>query len=214
MSHDPSQAAGNDHYFTADPASDAELRSRDVTLAAQPVRVLTAGGIFSPDGVDRGTAVLLNHVPQPPLGGVFLDLGCGWGPLALTMAMMSPEAQIHAVDVNRRALDLMRRNAHALGCRGLSAGEPANIDDTVRFDLIWSNPAIRVGKAALHEMLLTWLLRLAEGGSAYLVVSKNLGADSLQTWLAGQDPHWSVQRYASDKGFRILRVHLPKPTPA
>ncbi len=151
---------------------------------------------------------------MPPVAGTLLDLGCGWGPLALTMALQAPAAQIYAVDVNRRALDLMRRNASALGCSGVQIAEPADVPGDAAFDLIWSNPAIRIGKAALHEMLLTWLPRLAPGGSAYLVVSKNLGADSLQTWLSGQDPRWQVERFATDKGFRILRVHLPSTTSA
>ncbi|MGB3763620.1 MAG: methyltransferase [Ornithinimicrobium sp.] len=214
MASDAGDPPGNDHYFTADPASDDELRFRTVTLAGREVRVVTAGGIFSPDSVDKGTAVLLKHLPLPPVSGTFLDLGCGWGPLALTMALQAPSAQVHAVDVNRRALDLMRRNAVALGCSGVQIAEPCDVPGDTSFDLIWSNPAIRIGKAALHDMLLTWLPRLAPGGSAYLVVSKNLGADSLQTWLSGQDPRWQVERHASDKGFRILRIHLPPTRPA
>ncbi|MGB3828064.1 MAG: methyltransferase [Ornithinimicrobium sp.] len=214
MAHDGGDPPSTEHYFSADPASDAQVRSQDVTLAGRAVRVMTAGGIFSADGIDRGTAVLLTHLPLPPVAGTFLDLGCGWGPLALTMALQSPQAQIHAVDVNRRALDLMARNAGALGCRTIHAAEPAEVPGDVEFDLIWSNPAIRIGKAALHEMLLAWLPRLAPGGSAYLVVSKNLGADSLHTWLSGQDPRWQVERVATDKGFRVLRVHLPSSSPA
>ncbi len=224
MAQDDGDPPGTDHYFTADPASDDELRLRHVTLAGREVRVVTAGGIFSPDGIDMGTALLLKHLPLPPVSGTFLDLGCGWGPLALTMALQAPAAQIYAVDVNRRALDLIRRNASALGCSGvgrsgaglsgIQVAEPDDVPGEAAFDLIWSNPAIRIGKPALHEMLLRWLPRLAPGGLAYLVVSKNLGADSLQTWLSGQDPHWQVERFASDKGFRILRVHLPSTTPA
>ncbi len=219
MAHDDGGPAGYDHYFTADPASEADVRFRDVTLAGRQVRVVTAGGIFSPDGIDKGTALLLKHLPLPPVSGTFLDLGCGWGPLAMTMALQAPDAQIYAVDVNRRALDLMRRNASALGCSGVGrsgihVAEPDEVPAEAAFDLIWSNPAIRIGKAALHEMLLRWLPRLSPDGSAYLVVSKNLGADSLQTWLSGQDPRWQVKRFASDKGFRILRVHSPASNPA
>jgi 16S rRNA G1207 methylase RsmC len=197
------------HYFTAEPATAADLRTLEVELAGRSLRVATASGIFSPDRVDRGTAVLLRNVPGPPAQGTFLDLGCGWGPLALTLALTSGGARVYAVDVNRRALELTQRNAAAVGATGIVVAEPAQVPADVRFDVIWSNPAIRIGKAALHEMLLRWLPRLAAGGSAYLVVSKKLGADSLQTWLAGQDLRWRVERYASDKGFRVLRVHLP-----
>lgn len=204
-----------DHYFTARPASPAELRRVAVRLAGHDVEVETAGGIFSPDGIDKGTRILLEEVPEPPPGGTFLDLGCGWGPLALTMALESPGATVHAVDVNERALDLTRRNAAALGCDGVVVSTPDAVDPDVRFDLIWSNPPIRVGKAVLHAMLTTWLPRLAEasgegGGTAYLVVQKNLGADSLQTWLRATLPDLmgpvAVDRVATSKGFRILRV--------
>lgn len=202
-----------DHYFTAEPASDGELQRRVVRLAGRDVEVVTAGGIFSPDGVDRGTRVLLDEAPAPPAEGTFLDLGCGWGPLALTLALESPAATVHAVDVNARALDLARRNARALGCTGVRVTRPEEVDPDVRFDLVWSNPPIRVGKQVLHEMLTTWLPRLREGGTAYLVVQKNLGSDSLQRWLLQTLPDLmgavQVSRAASSKGFRILQVARP-----
>ncbi|QFG68039.1 class I SAM-dependent methyltransferase [Ornithinimicrobium pratense] len=202
-----------DHYFTAQPASDGELHRRAVRLAGRDVEVVTAGGIFSPDGVDKGTRVLLEEVPAPPGEGTFLDLGCGWGPLALAMAMASPAATVHAVDVNARALDLARRNAQALGCTGVRVARPEEVDADVRFDLVWSNPPIRVGKQVLHEMLTTWLPRLREGGTAYLVVQKNLGSDSLHRWLQETLPglmgEVQVSRAASSKGFRILQVRRP-----
>lgn len=203
----------SDHYFTAEPTSDGELQPRTVRLAGRDVEVVTAGGIFSPDGIDKGTRVLLDEAPVPPPEGTFLDLGCGWGPLALTMALESPAATVHAVDVNARALDLTRRNAQRLGCAGVRASRPEAVDPDVRFDLVWSNPPIRIGKQVLHELLTTWLPRLAGGGTAYLVVQKNLGSDSLQRWLQDTLPDLmgevEVARVASSKGFRVLRVHRP-----
>lgn len=202
--------ASQDHYFTAQPASDGELRSRQALLAGRDVEILSAGGIFSPGHVDKGTAVLLKEAPAPPETGTFLDLGCGWGPLTLTMAMLSPAASVHAVDVNERALDLCRRNAEALGCNGVQVSRPDEVDPDTIFDLIWSNPPIRVGNTALHELMVSWLPRLAPDGAAYLVVSKNLGSDSLQSWLARTLPQImgevEVTRYAISKGFRVLRV--------
>ena len=198
----------SEHYFTADPASPEQQRSLTVRLANREVSVRTAGGVFSPDGVDKGTAVLLREVPDPPPTGSLLDLGCGWGPIALTLALRSPEATVYAVDVNERSLDLARTNAAALGLERVLASRPDGIPEDVVFDAIWSNPPIRVGKAALHAMLLHWLPRLAPGGVAYFVVQKNLGSDSLQAWLAGQlDPQrYAVSRFATDKGFRVLEV--------
>ena len=194
-----------DHYFTAAPASAEQRRSMGVTLAGREVEVQVAGGVFSPGGLDKGTAVLLSEVPDPPAGGVFLDLGCGWGPIALSLGLLRPAAQVWAVDVNERALDLTRSNAAGLGLTGVRCARPEEVPPETRFDLIWSNPPIRIGKAALHDLLRTWLPRLHPGGEAYLVVSKNLGGDSLQRWITAE-LGLTCTRYASAKGFRILAV--------
>ncbi|MFI2752680.1 class I SAM-dependent methyltransferase [Cellulomonas sp. P22] len=198
---------GNDHYFTAQPASADERRTLRVHLAGQDVEVETAGGVFSPEHVDLGTEVLLRTVPPAPATGDLLDLGCGWGPVALSLALASPDARVWAVDVNERALDLVRRNAERLGLANVVATTPDDVPADVRLAAIWSNPPIRVGKEALHELLLRWLPRLAPGAEAHLVVGKNLGADSLQRWVADQlGDAATVERVATAKGFRVLRV--------
>lgn len=194
-----------DHYFSAQPASPDERRRLTVALAHRQVEVEVAAGIFSPGGLDRGTAVLLDHVPDPPATGTFLDLGCGWGPLALTLAIHSPDAVVYALDVNERALDLCRRNAAALGLNGIHACRAEGVPDQVSFDLIWSNPPIRVGKVVLHALLRTWLPRLAPGGQAFLVVQRNLGSDSLQRWVE-TELRMPCVRHASSKGFRVLQI--------
>lgn len=197
-----------EHYFTADPASADQRRELTVPIAGRPLTIETAPGVFCPDRIDLGTSVLLRTVPDPPEHGDLLDLGCGWGPLTLTLASLSPEARVWGVDVNRRALDLLTRNAARHDLTGVRAVEPDDVPDDVTFATIWSNPPIRVGKAALHEMLLRWLPRLAPGGTAYLVVQKNLGADSLHAWLGGTlGSGFATSRLASAKGFRVLAVH-------
>jgi 16S rRNA G1207 methylase RsmC len=194
-----------DHYFSAQPAVSDERRSLGVRLAGRDVEVTTASGVFSGGRLDLGTEVLLKHVPDPPGHGHLLDLGCGWGPIALTMAMLSPEATVWAVDVNDRALELVAENAARLGLLGVRPVRPEDVPDDVTFAALWSNPPIRVGKQALHDLLLTWVPRLAEGASAHLVVQRNLGADSLMKWLDGElSPSFSVSRTASGKGFRVL----------
>jgi len=204
-----------DHYFTAEPASASERRPLRLSLAGREVIVQTAPGVFCPDRVDVGTAVLLREVPVPPPMGNLLDLGCGWGPIALSLGLLSPLAHIWAVDVNQRALALARDNARALGVDEFQALAPDEVPADICFDTIWSNPPIRVGKAALHDLLMTWLPRLTPGGSAYLVVQKNLGSDSLQRWLATElevrEPGaFVVGRQATARGFRLLSVrHQP-----
>jgi len=195
----------HEHYFSAAPTSADERRRVLVHLAGREVEVEVAPGIFSPGGLDKGTAVLLDEAPAPPAAGTFLDLGCGWGPLALTLALRSPDATVWALDVNERALDLTRRNAATLGLGGVRASTADGIPDDVRFDLVWSNPPIRVGKAVLHGLLSTWLPRLAPGGVAHLVVQRNLGSDSLQRWVEAE-LGMPCSRLASSKGFRVLEV--------
>ncbi|MFZ5871101.1 MAG: class I SAM-dependent methyltransferase [Actinomycetota bacterium] len=197
---------GGDHYFSAEPAVADERRTLRVRIAGREVDVETARGVFSPDRLDLGTSVLLREVPDPPDGGHLLDLGCGWGPVTLTMATLAPSATVWAVDVNTRALDLVRRNAAALGLPNVTAATPDDVPDDVTFAAMWSNPPIRVGKAELHAMLLRWLPRLEPGADAYLVVQRNLGSDSLHRWLTAQLPEATTTRHGSAKGFRVLRV--------
>ncbi|ROS59974.1 methyltransferase family protein [Curtobacterium sp. PhB172] len=197
----------NDHYFSANPSSDTRERQIDVTLAGRSLTLTTAAGVFSPDGLDRGTRVLLGSVPPPEHDGALLDVGCGWGPIAITMALHSPDASVWGVDVNERVLGLARTNAEAAGASNVTIALPDDVPDDLRFRTIWSNPPIRVGKDELHEILLTWLPRLEVEGDAWLVVSKDLGGDSLQKWLVGAlGAGFHVARASTDKGFRVIRV--------
>jgi 16S rRNA G1207 methylase RsmC len=195
-----------EHYFSPEPVAQDAPRTVTFTIGNQVFSLRASGGVFSAERLDPGTAVLLRKAPLPGArGGVFLDLGCGYGPISMVLAATSQLATVYAVDVNTRALDLVTQNAEALGyVERVIPVTPDAVPTDVVFDEIWSNPPIRVGKTALHEMLARWLPRLAPGGSAWLVVNRNLGADSLQAWLTGES--WQVERHASQKGYRVLRV--------
>lgn len=192
------------HYFT-EPASAEKRRSVDIRFWDTDWRFTTANEVFSADGLDLGTAVLLRSATPPPDAARLLDLGCGWGVLAVALATACPGAVVDAVDVNPRALALCADNAraHRVGDR-VRPLLPAAADPDARYDEIWSNPPIRIGKQALHDLLLTWLPRLRPDGVARLVVGRNLGADSLQRWLIEQG--WECDRTASAKGFRVFAV--------
>jgi 16S rRNA (guanine1207-N2)-methyltransferase len=199
--------ASGDHYFTPSPGSEPTLRPLIVRLAGETRELVTAGGIFSPDRVDTGTQVLLANTPAAPPGGNLLDLGCGWGPIALSLALASPHATVWAVDVNERALDLVRRNADLLGVANVNAALPADVPDGIDFTTVWSNPPIRVGKNELHNMLDGWLPRLEPDSDAWIVIARNLGADSLHRWLqASLGAQFGTVRVATSKGYRVLRV--------
>ena len=200
----------SEHYFTASPAGPAEEREHSFVIRGTRHTVTTASGVFSADRLDKGTQVLLDRVPDPPESGLLLDLGCGWGPIALALADAAPGATVLAADVNERAVDLAARNAAAAGHANIHAAEATALAAELKgsgayVDLIWSNPPVRIGKEALHSLLLTWLALLSDKGEAWFVVQKNLGADSLAAWLNSQN--WNVTRAASSKGFRILHVH-------
>jgi 16S rRNA G1207 methylase RsmC len=194
------------HYFDENPESVFKTKEVAVTIDGREVTVLTSGGIFSPDHIDTGTKVLLEHLELAPKGGDILDIGCGWGPIALSLASANPRATVWAIDVNERALELTRANAERLGLTNIKVLRPEEVPADLSFTGIWSNPPIRVGKDVLHEILSTWLPRLEVGAHAYLVVQKNLGSDSLQRWISDQLPNLTVDRVDTAKSFRVLRV--------
>jgi 16S rRNA G1207 methylase RsmC len=197
----------SEHYFSETPGSDYKPKEISVVINGHEVLVTTAGGVFSPDHIDQGTNVLLTHLDEAPAGGNILDIGCGWGPIALSLASASPKATIWAVDVNQRSLELTAANAKRLGLSNINCVTPEEVPADLEFSGIWSNPPIRVGKDVLHEILLTWLPRLQEHAEAYLVVQKNLGADSLHRWLEAELPeNFSTVRVDTAKSFRVLRV--------
>ncbi len=201
----------SEHYFTESPSSEAKTRQLSLDLGGHDVTVETVSGTFSPTRLDLGTAVLLRHLPEPPAGDV-LDLGCGWGPIALHTGLQATDAEVDvrvwALDVNSRSLETTAANARRLGLDSIRTVTADEIPTNLQFAAIRSNPPIRIGKEALHELLETWLPRLAPDGRADLVVSKNLGADSLQKWIAGMlGSEFEVTRTGSSKGFRVLTVN-------
>jgi 16S rRNA (guanine1207-N2)-methyltransferase len=196
-----------DHYFTADPEAPLRRGEIEFTVAGRDYRLTVASGVFSAGRLDPGTAVLLRKagLPDARTEGTLLDLGCGYGPIACVLATEAPQVTVYAVDVNSRARDLAVENAERLGLgERVLVRAPDEVPGDVTFAEIWSNPPTHIGKAGLHALLEHWLPRLAPGGTAWLVINRHLGGDSLHTWLVGLG--WTVERTASQKGFRVLRV--------
>jgi 16S rRNA G1207 methylase RsmC len=194
----------DDHYFSADPSVAFRRSPVEATVWGQELTLTSGSGVFAQGRLDVGTAVLFRET-DPPAPGRILDLGCGYGMIGLAIARAVPGAEVTGVDVNERALLLARENAASLGVADrFTAALPDDVAPDATYDEIWSNPPIRIGKDALHALLLRWLPRLAPGGRAVLVVGKNLGADSLQRWLGEQG--WPTERLASAKGFRVLET--------
>ena len=196
------------HYFEPAPGGADAPRVLTLPVQGRLLDLRTDAAVFSRARIDPGTMVLLDAVPPPPAEGIFLDLGCGYGPIALTMATRSPGATVWAIDVNDRARQLCAANAAAAGLRNVRVAAPDEVPPEVRFALVWSNPPIRIGKGALHELLVRWLGRVEPAGEAFLVVQRHLGSDSLQRWLIEQG--WPTTRLTSRKSFRVLRCIAPE----
>lgn len=196
-----------EHYFSAEPSAPAQRSEIEFSAAGRDYRLATASGVFSGGRLDPGTAVLLRKgdLPTAATTGVFLDLGCGYGPIAAVLAAEAPRALVYAIDVNSRARELTGENAASLGLADrIKVSAPDDVPADMIFDQIWSNPPTHVGKAELHAVMERWLPRLAPDGVAWLVINRHLGGDSLHAWLVERG--WVVERVASQKGYRVLRV--------
>lgn len=199
----------DEHYFSPRTATDDARFPLRVRLAGQDLELVSSSSVFSGRGLDKATAVLLDRLDtlaEVPAGARLLDLGCGWGPIALTAALTHPDAEVWAVDVSARARELTAHNTQLLGLDNVRVVSPEETPQDLQLDVIWSNPPIRIGKPALHALLLEWVGRLVPQGTAALVVGRNLGADPLARWLAEQLPGRAVAKVASAKGFRVLEV--------
>lgn len=199
----------DDHYFSADPSSGSRTVDYSFEHEGRVLSMTAESGVFASHGLDKATAVLLDTVRRQGAtaladDAVVVDLGCGSGALACALAVSYPTARVIAVDVNERARALTTANAARNGLVNIEVLAPDEVPGDLSVSAIWSNPPIRIGKDALHDLLDAWLPRLADGGHALLVVGKNLGADSLAVWIASRG--FVVERIASSKGFRVLHV--------
>jgi 16S rRNA (guanine1207-N2)-methyltransferase len=195
------------HYFDAQPSAAHRPGQVRVVLPDVYLELATDSGVFSPGRLDPGTRLLLEQAPAPPPAGDILDLGCGYGPIACTLAARAPGTTVWAVDVNERALALCAANAAAAGLTNVRCVAPDAAEIPPVLAGIWSNPPVRIGKGPLHAMLLHWLARLAPQAAAALVMGRNLGADSLHGWLENEG--WQVTRLSARSGYRLLRVAAP-----
>jgi 16S rRNA (guanine1207-N2)-methyltransferase len=193
-----------EQYFSRRPASASSRRTIRLCLRDVSLDLVTDRGVFAGDRLDRGTDTLLRRGPLTVPDGDVVDLGAGYGPIALTLARRNPAARVWAVDVNERARTLCEENARANGVANVRVVAPDEVPADLQLSALWSNPPIRIGKPALHALLLDWLDRLAPDGVAHLVVHKHLGSDSLARWLATQG--WPATRRASHDGYRLLDV--------
>ncbi len=198
-----------EHYFSSDPAAPKKTVSVLIQVGGKEIEIEAASGTFSSSRLDAGTAVLLKQDEHFPKDGNVLDIGCGWGPIGLSIASVSKSSKVFGIDINQRSIEQSNLNSSNLGLTNYSAMHSRELPSDLRFSAIWSNPPIRVGKKVLHELMETYIPRLEPGGRAMLVVQKNLGADSFQRWLSSRFPEAEVTRVATDKGYRVISLVSP-----
>ena len=191
-----------DHYYTEVPGSAHAERAVTVRALGQEMTFVTDAGVFSRDGLDRGTELLLKALP--PLSGRVLDLGCGWGAVGVALGKRYPGLDIVMTDINTRAVDLARRNLAANGVAatvvqgdGFAAVEGA-------FDAIVTNPPIRAGKAVIYGLFDAARGHLKPGGALYAVMRKQQGAPSALKYL--QEIYASAEIIDRGSGFHVMRA--------
>ncbi|ASS76937.1 16S rRNA methyltransferase [Tumebacillus algifaecis] len=193
-----------DHYFTNRPNVEHELRTIRVTLRGFDLTFWTDAGVFSKGGVDFGSQLLIETM-EIPEGAKVLDVGCGYGPIGITAALLAGSGQVTMVDVNERAVELATKNIE----QNVAPGAQAIISDRFeklngeKFDRILTNPPIRAGKEVVHSIFEGSVEHLTENGELWVVIQKKQGAPSAKKKL--EELFEDVEDMARDAGFRIFR---------
>ena len=196
------------HYFSQDPSSRHDVKEIEATLLGHKLRFLTDSGVFSKDGVDFGTRLLLQTVVIPP-GSSVLDLGCGYGALGITAALLNPTGHTTLVDVNLRALDLARLNAQKNGAHHVSVVQSDGISALTgqKFAVVLTNPPIRAGKEVVFSFYSGARSVLDNAGSLWVVIQKKQGAPSTEKKL--RELFNSVTLVNRSKGYHIYQAQNP-----
>ena len=191
-------------YFDNDETLAHENRTYSFTLLGKGFTLHSDAGVFSKDGLDDGSRLLLETIAKTNLGTSILDLGCGIGPIGIVLAGFDPNRRVTMSDVNLRALEKARENAKANGVESqvsiIQSDIYSNIESS--FSCIVTNPPIRAGKKVTYAMYAGAVDHLNEGGRLILVIRKQQGAPSCQRYLETLFP--KVEVVAQHKGFRIL----------
>lgn len=191
-----------DHYYSQNPNAEHDEQQVIFEVMGKQLRCTTDAGVFSRDGLDMGTRILLEALPK--LHGRILDLGCGWGPVGTAIGSVYPETEILMTDVNERAAELAKRNLAANGVKNacvVTGDAYASVDG--KFSAILLNPPIRAGKQVIYAMFADALDYLEDGGALYIVIRKQQGAESAEKYL--KTLYGNVERIAREKGYWVLR---------
>lgn len=193
-----------DHYYSKNPSAISKPKMWNYTLRGCTFTFKTDQGVFSKNEVDFGTRLLIETFQLPNIDGPLLDMGCGYGPIGITLAKTFPDRFVHMVDINQRALELAKENAALNNIKNVSIYESegfSNINEP-QFAAILSNPPIRAGKKIVHTIFEESALHLHSNGELWIVIQKKQGAPSAKKKL--EELFAKVETVKKDKGYYIF----------
>lgn len=191
----------NDHYYTVNPNSAHDVRRVKFSVLGNELMFDTDAGVFSRDGLDVGSKVLMEALPE--LHGRVLDLGCGWGAVGVSIKRKWPEIELVMTDVNQRAADLSKSNLalNRVSAQVLQGDGFENVEG--KFDFVITNPPIRAGKQAIYGMFADAREHLSDGGELYIVIRKQQGAPSALKYLS--EIYSESEVVEKEAGFWVIR---------
>ncbi|RCX14005.1 16S rRNA (guanine1207-N2)-methyltransferase [Fontibacillus phaseoli] len=194
-----------EHYYTNQPATAHDRKVWDAKLRGQAFCFISDAGVFSKGGVDYGSRVLIDAM-EVPVDARVLDVGCGYGPIGLSAALLASRGHVTMIDVNGRAVELAKENATANRITNVTVLQSdlfAELGEE-KFDIVLTNPPIRAGKEIVHTIFEGAFERLRDGGSLWIVIQKKQGAPSAKQKL--ESLFDSVEEVTKDKGYRIYKA--------
>ena len=193
------------HYFTNEQLP-SDIKETTCVVLGNHFKFLTDNGVFSKDGLDFGSRLLLEVIPREEVGGKILDMGCGYGVFGIVLARVTSH-RVDMVDVNHRALHLSKRNAELNGVSDLVSIFESNCYSNIseKYSTIITNPPIRAGKKIVYDIVMNARNYLEDGGNLYLVIRKEQGAKSL---IVDLEKVYTVKVLEKKKGFFIIQCHL------
>lgn len=194
-----------EHYYTNDPTSRSEIREISYELEGRQFTFETDHGVFSMERVDHGSDILIRALRrnEPSVSGRVIDLGCGYGAIGVTLAVLYPEAVFRLIDVNDRAMALARSNAEKMGVCGRVLVGRAQEAGEAEAELVVTNPPIRAGKDTVYRLFQNAYEWLEAGGRLYAVIRKNQGAPSAVKEL--RRIFGNCETVERQSGFHVLR---------
>ncbi|MCH4827800.1 MAG: class I SAM-dependent methyltransferase [Planococcus sp. (in: firmicutes)] len=194
------------HYYSKNPQTKSNPREWTDILRGEKFRFQTDAGVFSKSEVDFGSRLLIEAFQDSTIDGPVLDVGCGYGPIGMTVAKISPQKQVHMVDVNTRAIELAKTNVEKNDISNVQIYESDGLSavEASGFSAILTNPPIRAGKETVFRFYEEAAKKLADGGSLWVVIQKKQGAPSTQVKL--EELFGEVKVVDKKKGYFIFEA--------